>query len=217
MLNWRGTEETIMIGIIPNLGEDLILGTDNPDFSPLLEKACHEDVTSAWWEKAPHGVVEVEERPLKKKLSRKQKREQRKEYHATPTTDTHMSVLRAATVLKSTGSFRQAQREDPTLKKSWQQALQPDERSKRAVRGARGVVDKEEEPADGGDNADEMGATETEEEMLRLKQAVKEDSLGLREPADCTCVETPESTAAREAFCDPSSHAGEAWPSHVRH
>ncbi|KAJ1118144.1 hypothetical protein NDU88_006339 [Pleurodeles waltl] len=97
-------------------------------------------------------------------------------------------------------------------------ALPGRRRQKRAVRGSRGVVDKEVEPADGGDNAEETGETETEEETLRLEQVVKEDSLGRREPADHICVETPESAAAGEAFCDPSSHAsGEAWPSQVCH
>ncbi|KAJ1142361.1 hypothetical protein NDU88_008687 [Pleurodeles waltl] len=57
---------------------------------------------------------------------------------------------------------------------------------------------------------------ETDEETLQLEQAEKEDSLGHQEPVNHTCVETPESTAAREAFCDPSSHSsGEAWPSQV--
>ncbi|KAJ1199444.1 hypothetical protein NDU88_003278 [Pleurodeles waltl] len=63
-------------------------------------------------------------------------------------------------------------------------ALPGRRRQKRAVCGVRGVVDKEEEPPDGGDNADETGETEAEEETLQLKQAVKEDSLGRREPAD---------------------------------
>ncbi|KAJ1207686.1 hypothetical protein NDU88_003076 [Pleurodeles waltl] len=97
-------------------------------------------------------------------------------------------------------------------------ALPGRRRQKRAVCGSRGVVDKEEEPADGGDSVDETGVMETEEETLRLEQAVKEDSLGRQEPVEHTCEETPESTAAQEAFCDPSSHAsGEAWPSQVRH
>ncbi|KAJ1119494.1 hypothetical protein NDU88_007679 [Pleurodeles waltl] len=57
---------------------------------------------------------------------------------------------------------------------------------------------------------------ETEEETLQLKQAVTEDSLGCREPADRAREETPDSTVAREAFCDPSSHASrEACPSQV--
>ncbi|KAJ1124437.1 hypothetical protein NDU88_002898 [Pleurodeles waltl] len=73
-------------------------------------------------------------------------------------------------------------------------------RQKRPVRGSREGVVKEEEPADGGDNADETGEMETEEERLLLKQAVIEDSLGRQEPAARACEETPDSTVAREAF-----------------
>ncbi|KAJ1208745.1 hypothetical protein NDU88_004128 [Pleurodeles waltl] len=92
-------------------------------------------------------------------------------------------------------------------------ALPGRRRQKREVHGTK-RVEKAEEPADGDDNAEE---TETEEETLRLEQAVKEYSLGCWESADQTCLESPEETAAREAFCDSPSHAsGEALPSQVR-
>ncbi|KAJ1186369.1 hypothetical protein NDU88_003151 [Pleurodeles waltl] len=96
-------------------------------------------------------------------------------------------------------------------------ALPGRRRQKRAARGARDI-EKEEEPADGVDNAEDTGETEMEEEMLHLEQAVKEDSLGRREPEDHSCMESTDSTAGRKTFCDPSSHAsGEAWPSQSRH
>ncbi|KAJ1082429.1 hypothetical protein NDU88_002597 [Pleurodeles waltl] len=41
-LNWKGDDETITVVVIPNLGEDLILGTDYVDFTSLLEKAGQE-------------------------------------------------------------------------------------------------------------------------------------------------------------------------------
>ncbi|KAJ1185294.1 hypothetical protein NDU88_002088 [Pleurodeles waltl] len=80
-------------------------------------------------------------------------------------------------------------------------------RWKRGICGAK-EERKEEEPADGEDNAEE---TETEEETLRLELVAKEYSLRRRELADRTYLESPEATAAREAFRDSSSHAsGEA-------
>ncbi|KAJ1197677.1 hypothetical protein NDU88_001533 [Pleurodeles waltl] len=89
-------------------------------------------------------------------------------------------------------------------------------RQKRPVCGSGDSVVKEEEPADGGVKVDETGETETEEAKLLLKPAVTEDSLGCREPVDRAREETPDSTEAREAFCDPSSNtSGEAWPSQV--
>ncbi|KAJ1165513.1 hypothetical protein NDU88_005940 [Pleurodeles waltl] len=58
-LNSRGAEETITVGMIPNLGEDLILCTDYVNFTPLLEKACQEHITNTWWEEAPFGTAEA--------------------------------------------------------------------------------------------------------------------------------------------------------------
>ncbi|KAJ1085401.1 hypothetical protein NDU88_005533 [Pleurodeles waltl] len=129
LLNWRGTEETIAVGMISNLGEDLILGTDYVNFTPLLEKACQENIANVWWDEAPFGTTEIDARPLRKKLSRKEKREQRQKYLNPLTPETSEPVPQTATVLTIAGSFRQTQREDPTLKNAWQQALHPDGRS----------------------------------------------------------------------------------------
>ncbi|KAJ1141726.1 hypothetical protein NDU88_008054 [Pleurodeles waltl] len=45
-LNWRGAEERISVGVIPALGEDMIIGTDYEDFVPLLTKASQEYLTN---------------------------------------------------------------------------------------------------------------------------------------------------------------------------
>ncbi|KAJ1118703.1 hypothetical protein NDU88_006891 [Pleurodeles waltl] len=128
-LNWRGTDETITVGMIPNLGEDLILGTDYVDFAPLLEKACQEHTTNTWWGEALFVTTKIEARPLRKKLSRKRKREQRLEYQNPQSHEITKTISQTATVLTIGGDFRQAQREDPTLKNAWQQVLHPDGRS----------------------------------------------------------------------------------------
>ncbi|KAJ1149643.1 hypothetical protein NDU88_002449 [Pleurodeles waltl] len=109
LLNWRGIEEKITVGMIPNLGEDLILGTDYVNFTPLLEKACQENIANAWWNEALFGTTEMEARPLRKKLSRKEKREQRQEYRNPLTPETPEPVPQTATVLTIAGTFRQAQ------------------------------------------------------------------------------------------------------------
>ncbi|KAJ1146406.1 hypothetical protein NDU88_012683 [Pleurodeles waltl] len=128
LLNWRGAKEQITVGMIPALGEDLIIGPDYDNFTSLLAKASQENVTNTWWEEAPYGKAEVEESPLRLKLSRKQEQEQRRYYHATSATGSLKPAPEAATVLTTVGSFRQAQPEDPTLKNAWQQALSLDER-----------------------------------------------------------------------------------------
>ncbi|KAJ1100627.1 hypothetical protein NDU88_005708 [Pleurodeles waltl] len=124
-LNWRGIEKTITVGMIPHLGEDLILGTDNKNFTPLLEKACQENMANAWWDEAPFGTTEIDVRPMRKKLSRKEKREQQQEYRDRLPPEIPEFVPQTGTVLTIAGTFRQAQREDPTLKNAWQQVFTP--------------------------------------------------------------------------------------------
>ncbi|KAJ1152497.1 hypothetical protein NDU88_005272 [Pleurodeles waltl] len=128
-LNWRGDDETITVGVIPNLGKDLIFGTDYVDFTSLLEKAGHKHVNNAWWEEAPFGASEVEARTPRIKLSRKQKREQRQEHRNLRDLRNLDPTPHTATAFTTTGDFRQAQHEDPTLKNAWHQALHPDGQS----------------------------------------------------------------------------------------
>ncbi|KAJ1217223.1 hypothetical protein NDU88_004818 [Pleurodeles waltl] len=115
--------------MIPHLGEDLILSNDYENFTPLLEKACQENIANAWWAEAPFGTTEIDVRPVRKKLSWKEKREQRQEYQDRLPPEIPESVPQTGTVLTIAGTFRQAQREDHTLKNTWQQALHPDGRS----------------------------------------------------------------------------------------
>ncbi|KAJ1165375.1 hypothetical protein NDU88_005803 [Pleurodeles waltl] len=75
-LNWRLKDETIRVGVLPHLGEDIILRTDYVDFPSLLTKEGQEHILKTWWEEVPLGVGEDESRRPRIKLSRKQKREQ---------------------------------------------------------------------------------------------------------------------------------------------
>ncbi|KAJ1152788.1 hypothetical protein NDU88_005563 [Pleurodeles waltl] len=64
-LNWRGDDETITVGVIPNLGEDLILCTDYVNFTPLLEKACRVVGRGTLWSKQdrsknPEKITQLE-------------------------------------------------------------------------------------------------------------------------------------------------------------
>ncbi|KAJ1178991.1 hypothetical protein NDU88_004230 [Pleurodeles waltl] len=87
---------------------------------------------------------------------------------------------------------------------------------KRPVCGPRGFV-KEEDPAEGEENANEMSEMKEEEEQRLLRPVATEDPLGRQEPADSAREEGPDITAAQEAFHDTASHAsGDAWPSQVR-
>ncbi|KAJ1208980.1 hypothetical protein NDU88_004359 [Pleurodeles waltl] len=140
-LNWKGEDGIITVGVIPNLGEDLILGTDYVNFTSLLDKAGQEQVNSAWWEEAPFGASEEENRKPRIKLSRKQKREQRREYRNFRDLKNLDPTTSPAVICTIKGDFRQCQHEDPTLKHAWHQALHPD-----------GHVTQKEEPGSGNMN-----------------------------------------------------------------
>ncbi|KAJ1206252.1 hypothetical protein NDU88_001661 [Pleurodeles waltl] len=57
---------------------------DYVDFTSLLEKAGQEHVHNTLWEEAPFGASEEETRKPRIKLSRKQKREQRRVHQTDP-------------------------------------------------------------------------------------------------------------------------------------
>ncbi|KAJ1154407.1 hypothetical protein NDU88_007159 [Pleurodeles waltl] len=103
----------------------MIIGTDYEDFVPLLTKASKEYPTNTWWEDAPYGSADVEETTIRPKLSRKQKRQQRQSHQAKPKADPTRPAYQPAAVLAAAGSFRQAQREDPTLKKHLPSCISP--------------------------------------------------------------------------------------------
>ncbi|KAJ1217092.1 hypothetical protein NDU88_004687 [Pleurodeles waltl] len=71
-----------------------------------LETACQENIANAWWDEAPFGTTEIEARPLRKKLSRKEKREQQQEYRDHLPPETPEPVPQTGTVLTITGTFR---------------------------------------------------------------------------------------------------------------
>ncbi|KAJ1135546.1 hypothetical protein NDU88_001985 [Pleurodeles waltl] len=129
LLNWKGEDGTITVGVIPNLDEEIILSTDYINFTSLLEKASQEHVNNAWWDEAPFGASEIDVRTPKNKLSRKQKREQRREYQNVRDLENICPTLHTATVFTTAGDFRQAQHGDPTLKNAWHQAVHPDGQS----------------------------------------------------------------------------------------
>ncbi|KAJ1157237.1 hypothetical protein NDU88_009952 [Pleurodeles waltl] len=127
-----------MVGVIPNLGEDLILGMDYVNFTSLLERAGQEQVNNAWWKEVPFGVSEEENRKPRIKLSIKQKREQRRKYqHARDPINSDPKTP-PAIICTITGDFRQCQHEDLTLKHAWHQALHPDEHVEEEPRNPEG-------------------------------------------------------------------------------
>ncbi|KAJ1088872.1 hypothetical protein NDU88_002026 [Pleurodeles waltl] len=66
-------------------------------------------------------------------LSRRQKRIQRQQYVQKPNTVTRPSPGVASKVCTVSGDFRQSQRDDPSLKNAWQQALNPEEHATNAT------------------------------------------------------------------------------------
>ncbi|KAJ1162723.1 hypothetical protein NDU88_003190 [Pleurodeles waltl] len=80
LINWRGQEECLSVEVIPDLGEDIIIGTDYVAFAYLLNNANQERIANLWWKEAPFVTSEIEEHSIRRKLSKKQKREQKQGY-----------------------------------------------------------------------------------------------------------------------------------------
>ncbi|KAJ1126900.1 hypothetical protein NDU88_005306 [Pleurodeles waltl] len=80
-INRRGQEECLSVGVIPNLGEDMIIGMDYDAFAYLLVNSNQDHMTDSWWkEEAPSVSTDIEEHPVRRKLSKKKKREQKQGY-----------------------------------------------------------------------------------------------------------------------------------------
>ncbi|KAJ1162852.1 hypothetical protein NDU88_003317 [Pleurodeles waltl] len=126
-LNWKGEDETIKVGVIPHLGENLILGTDYMDFTSLLTKAGQEQILKTWWKEIPFELGKEENRKTRKTLSRKQKREQQRQYQLVRDSRPTDPKDPPAVICTIMGDFRQSQHKDPTLKHAWHQALNPDD------------------------------------------------------------------------------------------
>ncbi|KAJ1205332.1 hypothetical protein NDU88_000767 [Pleurodeles waltl] len=106
--------ETLRVGVLPRLDEDIILGTDYEDFPSLLEKAGQEHLLGTWWEEAPSGLDKEEPKEARVTLSRRQNREQRHSYAQKSLPQNGHEVAR--NVYTFTGDFRRNQNEDPSLK-----------------------------------------------------------------------------------------------------
>ncbi|KAJ1107527.1 hypothetical protein NDU88_004917 [Pleurodeles waltl] len=118
--------ESVASAVIPDLGEDMIIGTDYDALAHLLNNANQYHIANAWWKEAPFVSSEIQEPNTRRKLSKKQKREQKQGYrtNSDPTKPSVSAVPKA--IMSIAGRFRQAQREYPTLKNAWQIALAPD-------------------------------------------------------------------------------------------
>ncbi|KAJ1170166.1 hypothetical protein NDU88_002047 [Pleurodeles waltl] len=123
---WRGKEETLRVGVLPHLEEDIIIGTDYAAFPRLLNKAREEHMMKKWWEEIPYDTEIAETRPLKPHLSKRQKRAQSQQHWEENQGNTDPPGI-TGKVCTVAGDFRQKQREDPSLKNAWEKALSREE------------------------------------------------------------------------------------------
>ncbi|KAJ1201432.1 hypothetical protein NDU88_005241 [Pleurodeles waltl] len=128
-INWTGHEEYLSVGVIPDLGEDMIIGTDTEAFPQLLDTANQDNVPVSWWEEAPFVSSNVEGSSPRRKLSKAQKRMQKQLYQKETITSNTPVPDPPKAIMSTAGQFQQAQREDPTLKNAWQISLSPDDPS----------------------------------------------------------------------------------------
>ncbi|KAJ1137838.1 hypothetical protein NDU88_004234 [Pleurodeles waltl] len=123
---WTGEEETLRVGVLPHLEEDIINGTDYAAFPRLLSKAGEEHMMKKWWEEVPYDTEIAETRPIKPPLSKRQKRAQRQQHWEENRGNTDTPGI-TGKVYTLAGDFRQKQREDHSLKNAWAKALSNEE------------------------------------------------------------------------------------------
>ncbi|KAJ1186894.1 hypothetical protein NDU88_003674 [Pleurodeles waltl] len=66
--------------MIPDLGEDMIIGTEYDTFVYLLNTAYQDYMTDLWWKEAHFVSSKIGEHIIQMKLSKKQKRKQKQGY-----------------------------------------------------------------------------------------------------------------------------------------
>ncbi|KAJ1178017.1 hypothetical protein NDU88_003267 [Pleurodeles waltl] len=123
---WRGEEETLRVGVLPHLEEDIIIRTDYAAFPRLLSKAGEEHMMKKWWEEVPYDTEIAETRPIKPPLSKRQKRAQRQQHWEENRGNTDTAGI-TGKVYTVAGNLRQKQREDPSLKNAWVKAHSSEE------------------------------------------------------------------------------------------
>ncbi|KAJ1178903.1 hypothetical protein NDU88_004144 [Pleurodeles waltl] len=124
---WKEEKETLKVGVLPHLEEDIIIGTDYAVFSLLLTKAGQEHTLRMRWKEVPYDAGEGVSCIPRDHLSKRQKRIQRQQYVQNPNKTTRVAPGIPGKVYTVAGDFRQSQRDDPSLKNAWQQALNHEE------------------------------------------------------------------------------------------
>ncbi|KAJ1138355.1 hypothetical protein NDU88_004742 [Pleurodeles waltl] len=203
-LQWRGENETLKVGMLPHLEEDIIIGTDYADFPTLLTKAGQEHTLKSWWEEVPFEAGVGISRDPKVSLTRRQKRVQRQQYMQTYETQPSNGPAVASKVCTIAGDFRQSQQDDPSLRNAWQQAMNP-----------------EEQAASSKDSLPHTNPNLTNAYHEQLKQVVKKYSdVFSKRPGRTQLVKHPirtknEAISRQRPYHEPSrsSNHGVPWPS----
>ncbi|KAJ1210862.1 hypothetical protein NDU88_006224, partial [Pleurodeles waltl] len=108
------------MGVMDQLIEECIIGTDYMHFQQLLNCTQNQRENLEWWNEAPFFGNPIECPPHRRKLSRREKRYERLKFQATKENNHPTRVV--AENCSAPISFRQHQREDPTLTHAWRTA-----------------------------------------------------------------------------------------------
>ncbi|KAJ1202791.1 hypothetical protein NDU88_006587 [Pleurodeles waltl] len=117
-LTWGGQEIPIRVGLVEQLVEEAIIGTDFSEFPQLLDSLRQLEETNNWWKDAPFSNMPLSPSRVRPKLTRKEKRIIKKAYNQ----DRSNRVITKVLALTALPSFRTSQREDPSLIHAWKSA-----------------------------------------------------------------------------------------------
>ncbi|KAJ1080578.1 hypothetical protein NDU88_000773 [Pleurodeles waltl] len=119
-IEWEDYKDSHPMGVMSQLIEECIIGTDYRHFPELLDHVRKPKIHQDWWFEAPFSDSNIEGPLPRRILSRKEKREIKVQFRSQDKQDQTQRLI--AEVHDAPLSFHQQQREDPSLAQAWKSA-----------------------------------------------------------------------------------------------
>ncbi|KAJ1192580.1 hypothetical protein NDU88_001887 [Pleurodeles waltl] len=119
-VEWGIYWDVLPMGLMSNLIEECIIGTDYEHFQEILDYVRQPTLTQDWWRDAPFSDSSIESPTIRRKLSRREKRIEKSNYLGKESSGSDTSII--AETHEVPVSFPQQQRTDPSLAHAWKSA-----------------------------------------------------------------------------------------------
>ncbi|XP_069071933.1 uncharacterized protein [Pleurodeles waltl] len=134
-VEWNTHLDLLPVGLMDNLIEECVIGTDYQRFHEILDQTRKKDPVDEWWGTAPFWEASICSSPTRKKLTRRERRAEKHRF-ATKQVQKEEGGL-VAHIETAPISFRMSQHEDPTLGNAWKNAKPASTGEVRHIPGSR--------------------------------------------------------------------------------